>query len=188
MAMDARPHRTRLASATDESVLEAFAAGEVSDLDAGGEFAGSPPAAAGKSPLAMPHADPPAQPGPPATPELDDDGHQPPSGRLGRYRSDRPRGADFAWPRDVLDLMKPPRQDDLPAGPLVPDDDQQPHETPAPAAQIAIPADQPQALPARFHPAPPRRRASRRERLLILQLVLVAIGAWASVLLAWLLL
>ena len=176
--MDETPDREAPQPTADESVLQAFAAGEIDALDAQGRFAQAEQPSEGKSSLPVPKPAPPPQPAATVV--------EPPAQRLGQYRGDRPRrGADFAWPKDVLDLMQPPRQDDLPIGPLVPSEDQQPHEQLAPPAQGAIPADQSQALPAA---GPRRRRAGRRERLLILQLVLVAAGAWASVLLAWLLL
>jgi hypothetical protein len=79
--------------------------------------------------------------------------------------------------------MQPPHRphEDLPAGALVPPDSDLPHEESAlPLAETA---------PAARAPASPRWwPLTRRERLLILQWLLVAAGTWASVLLAWLLL
>ncbi|HOD81370.1 MAG: hypothetical protein BWX88_02314 [Planctomycetes bacterium ADurb.Bin126] len=183
--MNEDPHKAGPAEAGDESVLEAFAAGEIEALDGQGHFAASPAPASGKSPL--PQDPPPPQPAPavaPTPPEASSAPPEQPALPMGQYRSDRVRrGADFAWPKDVLDLMQPPHRphEDLPAGVLVPPDSALPHDDPSlPAADAALTAGV---------PASPRRwLATRRERLLVLQWLLVAAGAWASVLLAWLLL
>ena len=127
-----------------------------------------------------------------------------PASAQGQYRSDRPRrGADFAWPKEVLELVQtapkeagepldkaePAPESGGPTGVMTPGatarglpfgGPESPLQTPIPAGQNlrALP------LPARRVPRP----APRHGIDLLIQLICIAAGAWAAVLLAWLIL